>query len=62
LAELVTQAAGRIHVAAGGGLRLHNAALVARATGAEHFHGSLRSAGVVEALEVRAMISLLESA
>jgi hypothetical protein len=32
----------RIEIAAGGGLRLENAASVARATGAKHFHGSLR--------------------
>lgn len=43
LARLVTQAAGRIDVAVGGGLRLNNAAAVARATGAQHFHGSVRS-------------------
>jgi copper homeostasis protein len=43
LARLVNQAAGRINVAVGGGLRLYNAAAVARATGAQHFHGSLRS-------------------
>jgi copper homeostasis protein len=43
LARLVNQAAGRIDVAVGGGLRLYNAAAVARATGARHFHGSLRS-------------------
>ena len=42
LARLVKQADGRIDVAVGGGLRLHNAAAVARATGARHFHGSLR--------------------
>ena len=42
LAALVEQAAGRIHIAVGGGLRLHNAASLARLTGATHFHGSLR--------------------
>jgi len=42
LAELVQQSAGRIQVAAGGGLRLQNAASLARLTGATHFHGSLR--------------------
>lgn len=42
LARLVEQAAGRIEVAVGGGLRLKNAASVARATGAQHFHGSIR--------------------
>jgi copper homeostasis protein len=43
LARLVTQAAGRIDIAVGGGLRLSNAAAVARATQARHFHGSLRT-------------------
>ncbi|HWZ52919.1 MAG TPA: copper homeostasis protein CutC [Granulicella sp.] len=42
LALLVKQAAGRIDIAVGGGLRLNNAAGVARVTGARHFHGSLR--------------------
>ncbi len=42
LARLVEQAAGRIEIAVGGGLRLKNAAAVARTTGAKHFHGSLR--------------------
>ncbi|WP_263367527.1 copper homeostasis protein CutC [Edaphobacter bradus] len=42
LARLVNQAAGRIEIAVGGGLRLKNAASVARTTGARHFHGSLR--------------------
>jgi len=43
LARLVNQAVGRIDVAVGGGLRLNNAATVARATRAQHFHGSVRS-------------------
>jgi len=42
LAELVRQARGRIDIAAGGGLRLQNAASLSRITGAMHFHGSLR--------------------
>jgi copper homeostasis protein len=42
IAELVRLAGDRIAVAAGGGLRFENAAAVARATGAGHFHGSLR--------------------
>jgi copper homeostasis protein len=42
LARLVEQAKGRIEIAVGGGLRLKNAAAVARATGARHFHGSIR--------------------
>jgi copper homeostasis protein len=43
LASLVQQAAGRIEIAVGGGLRLTNASRVARVTGATHFHGSLRN-------------------
>jgi copper homeostasis protein len=42
LARLMDQAAGRIDIAVGGGLRLNNAAVVARTTGAQHYHGSLR--------------------
>ncbi len=42
LARLVEQAAGRIHIAAGGGLRIEDAAALASFTGAQHFHGSLR--------------------
>lgn len=42
LAKLVKQAAGRIDIAVGGGLTLHNAPSVASTTGARHFHGSLR--------------------
>jgi copper homeostasis protein len=42
LASLVKQAADRIDIAVGGGLRLHNAAEIAHKTGARHFHGSLR--------------------
>jgi copper homeostasis protein len=42
LAELVRLAGERIQIAVGGGLRLQNAASVARATQAKHFHGSLR--------------------
>lgn len=42
LAALVKQTAGRIQIAVGGGLRLENAAQLARVTGATHFHGSLR--------------------
>jgi copper homeostasis protein len=42
LARLVERAAGRIDIAVGGGLRLDNAALVARTTRAHHFHGSVR--------------------
>src|ERR1700754_2090772 len=42
LARLVQRASGRIDVAVGGGLRLRNAASVAQATKADHFHGSVR--------------------
>jgi copper homeostasis protein len=43
LARLVERAAGRVDIAAGGGLRLDNAASVARATTqVRHFHGSVR--------------------
>ncbi|WP_348268582.1 copper homeostasis protein CutC [Edaphobacter paludis] len=42
LARLIGQAAGRIDIAVGGGLRVKNAAAVARTTGAQHFHGSIR--------------------
>ena len=42
LERLVAQARGRLEIAVGGGLRIANAAAVARQTGARHFHGSLR--------------------
>lgn len=42
LAQLVERAAERVDVAVGGGLRLDNAARVAHATRAHHFHGSVR--------------------
>jgi copper homeostasis protein len=42
LAELVRLAGHRIEIAVGGGLGLRNAASLARATHAKHFHGSLR--------------------
>lgn len=42
LAKLVMQANHRIAIAVGGGLRLKDAASLARITGAAHFHGSLR--------------------
>ena len=43
LTELVKQASGRIEIAVGGGLRVKDATALAQATGANHFHGSLRS-------------------
>jgi copper homeostasis protein len=42
LSRLVSQSAGRIAVAVGGGLRLTNASELVRLTQATHFHGSLR--------------------
>jgi len=42
LARLVKLADGRIDIAVGGGLRIKDAKALARATGASHFHGSLR--------------------
>ena len=42
LSQLIVQANHRIVVAVGGGLRLKDAASLARLTGAAHFHGSLR--------------------
>jgi copper homeostasis protein len=42
LAALVAQAAGRIEIAVGGGLRLADAARLASVIGARHFHASLR--------------------
>jgi copper homeostasis protein len=42
IARLVGRAAGRIEITVGGGLRLENAASVARATRAACFHGSVR--------------------
>ncbi len=78
LGELVMQAGKRIEIAAGGGLRLENAATLARVTGAGHFHGSLRrmlpasgstgeivGAGAnysVDAEDVRTIIHRLENA
>ena len=78
LAKLVLQAGNRIEIAVGGGLRIENAASLARLTGAVHFHGSLRrppaahgataepvGAGanyVVNADHVRTIIHRLESA
>ena len=69
LMELVIEAGRRIEVAAGGGLRLENAASLARITGASHFHGSLRSrdgngdrAGAVDAAIVSAVIEQLRNA
>jgi copper homeostasis protein len=67
LARLVAQAGDRIDVAVGGGLRLENAARVARVTQAKHFHGSLRICGAMAygaptAEAVRATVETLRGA
>ena len=68
LAHLLRQARGRITIAVGGGLRMHNAVAVALVTGAIHFHGSLRDdkkpngTSAVHANTVSRMIQLLQSA
>jgi copper homeostasis protein len=60
LADLVAQAQGRIEIAAGGGLRISNAASIARITGATSFHGSLREQKEhTTATAVQAMIEQL---
>lgn len=46
LAALVHQAADRLEIAAGGGVRADNARALAELTGAHHFHGSLRYASI----------------
>jgi copper homeostasis protein len=67
LGRLVTRAADRIQIAAGGGLRLENAQTVARITQTRHFHGSLRrpatSSGVrppVSVEDIRRMTRILQ--
>jgi copper homeostasis protein len=66
LARLVTLAAGRIEIAAGGGLTLENARAVACTSGAGHFHGSLRQCSPPSSEElarcVRTMIDVLSQA
>ncbi len=61
LARLVERAGARIVIAVGGGLRLRDAAHVARVTGARHFHGSMTEGtpGHVDAAVVRQMLELL---
>lgn len=51
LAALVKQAAGRIDIAVGGGLRLADAARLAKFIGARHFHASLRQRATGSELE-----------
>jgi len=65
LAALVAQAGSRIIIAAGGGLRIQNAAAVAHITNAKHFHGSLQHAAtnmVLNASSVRDIIDALSNA
>jgi copper homeostasis protein CutC len=69
LARLVTQAADRIQIAAGGGLRLENAQTVARIAQARHFHGSLRQPATNSGLrapvsveDIRRMTRILQEA
>jgi len=64
LRALQQRAAGRIAVAAGGGLRLRNARYVAATSGVEQFHGSVRHGppeSQVRAADVRALIDELSS-
>src|SRR5882757_7272486 len=69
LARLVTQAADRIQIAAGGGLRLKNAQTVARITQTRHFHGSLQQPATTSGLrapvsveDIRRMTRILQEA
>jgi copper homeostasis protein len=64
IAQVVAQAAGRIDIAVGGGLRLHNAARVASLTHATHFHGSVRRTPAPHVVpeDVRTLIAILQSA
>jgi copper homeostasis protein len=66
LARLVELSSGRIVIAAGGGLRLSNAAVVARTSNAPHFHGSVRmptESGqmTVSVEDIRALIDALST-
>ncbi len=64
LAALVRQAAGRIAVMPGGGLRAAGAAALRRATGASEFHSAARRAGSSDAErdEVTALRAALDGA
>lgn len=65
LGRLVEQAAGRIVVAAGGGLTLANAAAVARISCSDHYHASMRPTpdGPKSLVErIRTMLQLLRAA
>jgi len=62
LAKLVRQAAGRIEIAVGGGLRLEDAAMVAETTGAVHFHGSVRRREVAPIVESQAIVTARDGA
>ncbi len=59
IAELVTQAAGRIGVMPGAGLRASNVRAVAEATGARELHGSASTDGRTDGAEVAAMVEAL---
>lgn len=76
LAKLVERSAGRIEIAAGGGLRIDNAEMIARTSRCSHFHGSVRRpvsaslrTGVlgegleyeIDSNDVRALIGILRS-
>jgi len=69
LAELVAQAAGRIEIACGGGLRVELAGRLARETKARHFHGSLREwvpelsaePGLAYRVRAEAVIAMVEA-
>ncbi len=67
LAELIRLARGRVEIAVGGGLRAEGAATLVTATGARHFHGSVRHRGTADHLpqvdshEVERLISSLKS-
>ena len=65
LARLVRQAAGRIEIAAGGGLRVVNVQQLAAAWGGQHYHGSLGGAadGVPAlAQRIRTIVSAIRAA
>jgi copper homeostasis protein len=63
LRALVTAAAGRIEVKPGGGVRAHNAAALARATGARALHFSAKPdyGAPLRVEDVRAVVSALRS-
>jgi len=63
LRKLNEQAAGRITIAAGGGLRLENAAEVARVSGLRDFHGTLRREdSLTDPEDIRRLLAILGAA